>query len=305
MATYTLTQRVDALPLHSETIERHPPRDVQTSLNYYRDPGDGSSPMPVLVGGDTVTNERPTQPVPVVVHDVSVEVEKYKVDSHGFEYVRHASQEKKFEDEAVIKSEYYRECEELYKRVTGAPNVRIFAHQVRCGPTHWHSLGHGNAQNKGPLNRVHVDQSYHGAEIMFRKHAPSAADALLQQHRRWQIINLWRPISTIYKDPLAVAAAYSIAEEDLVAAPLIYTKQPPPLNKTETWTILPGEGHEWYYKNEQRSDEVLLIKCFDSEKREGLARRAPHCAFKDPEREGEGWADRQSIEVRALLWWDE
>lgn len=50
---------------------------------------------------------------------------------------------------------------------------------------------------------------------------------------------------------------------------------------------------------------MLLIKCFDSWKQEGLARRAPHCAFKDPEREGEEWSNRESIELRALLVYDE
>jgi len=174
---------------------------------------------------------------------------------------------------------------------------------VRRGPTHWHKLGAGNAKNKGPLHRVHVDQSYRGAELVLREHLPEESENLLQH--RWQIVNLWRPISTVFKDPLAVAAAHSIAESDLVPAALIYTSQPP--RSHETWTILPNEKHEWFYKNEQRPDEVLLIKCFDSlaNSGKGFARRAPHCAFKDPEREGEEWAHRQSIEIRALLFYDE
>lgn len=151
---------------------------------------------------------------------------------------------------------------------------------------------------------MHIDQSYSGAELILRKNLPSQADAILGSGRRWQIINLWRPIRTIYKDPLAVAAAHSIPEGDLIEAKVIYTKQPPPLNENRTWTILPNEKHEWYYKNEQKSDEVLLIKCFDSKVEEGLARRAPHCAFKDPEREGNEFADRESVEIRAVLVYD-
>jgi hypothetical protein len=68
---------------------------------------------------------------------------------------------------------------------------------------------------------------------------------LLQSGKRWQIINLWRPVSTIYKDPLAVASAPSIAEKDLVEAQVIYTKQAPPLNRNLVWTILPNPEHRW------------------------------------------------------------
>ena len=60
-----------------------------------------------------------------------------------------------------------------------------------------------------------------------------------------------------------------------------------------------------FYKNEQKPDEVLIIKCYDSWTKEGLARRAPHCAFEDPERVGEEWRDRESIEIRAVVVYDE
>ncbi|KAF2475059.1 uncharacterized protein BDR25DRAFT_384605 [Lindgomyces ingoldianus] len=304
MTTEIFPREPSALSLPLASPPRPKRRDVSTTLNYYRDPGDGSLPTPVFVGGDTVINERPTIPTPVVVRDVSGEEDKYRLDSHGFEFVRHESKEKGFEDDDAIISLYYRECEQIYKSATGATSVHIFGHLVRRGPTHWHSLGTGNATKKGPLHRVHIDQSYHGAELILRKHLPDEEVKTRMKHR-WQIINLWRPVSTIFKDPLGVAAAHSIPESDLVSAEVVYTKQPPPLNRNETWTILPSDKHEWFFKNEQGPEDVLLIKCFDSSEVEGMVRRAPHCAFKDPEREGEEWADRQSIEVRALVFYDE
>lgn len=184
---------------------------------------------------------------------------------------------------------------------------------MRRGPSHWHSLGPGNGFKKGPLHRVHVDQSYGGAEIVLRKNFPDLATSLLgpgdgnnstngQSSKRWAIVNLWRPICTVYRDPLAVAAATSIPDDDLVEAQVIYTKEDPPYNVTKTWSVLPNPRHEWYYKNEMRTEEVLLVKCFDSYS-EG-ARRTPHCAFVDEERSGEAWQDRESIEVRAVLVWD-
>ena len=90
--------------------------------------------------------------------------------------------------------------------------------------------------------------------------------------------------------------AASVPDEDLAPASIIY-----PGYRSESWTVRPSTGHRWYFKYRQEPDEVLLIKCFDS--RTDVARRALHSAFADPdEAEAE---NRQSIEARALLFYDE
>ena len=61
----------------------------------------------------------------------------------------------------------------------------------------------------------------------------------------------------------------------------------------------PNEQHRWYYKGEQKKDEVLVFKGFDTH---GEARACPHSAFVD-----EKYVDeevRESIEIRALLIYD-
>ncbi|KAF1993771.1 hypothetical protein P154DRAFT_502853 [Amniculicola lignicola CBS 123094] len=319
MATETITQTPTSFAVAVEAKKSR--RDVHTTFNYYKDPCDGTPPMPVYVGGNTVTNERPIAPTEVVVRDITGEEDLYKLDSHGFELVQHESsgfaakegdeeEGKKgkclFDNEDWVKKVYYRECEEVYKKATGAHTIYIFSHLLRRGPTHWHALGSGNASKKGPLHRVHIDQSTLGAEIILRKQFPSTYSSILTSGRRWSIINLWRPLRTIYKDPLALGSSSSFPEQDLVEASVIYTqsKEEYPLDRNLTWTVRAGEGHEWFYRNEMGRREVWLIKCFDSEGREGVARRAPHCAFVDREREGEGWGDRESVEVRAVCVWD-
>lgn len=143
-------------------------------------------------------------------------------------------------------------------------------------------------------------------------HLPEEGDELVS--KRFQIINVgtppqcfplllthplqvWRPIKTIYKDPLGVASAQSVPDSDLVGAALIY-----PTRKGETYTVKPNPKHEWFYKYAQRPDEVTLIKCFDS-KTDGRARRVPHSAFTNPEEEHKD--GRESIEVRALVFYAE
>jgi hypothetical protein len=144
---------------------------------------------------------------------------------------------------------------------------------------------------------VHIDQSYDAAPKRVTHHLPAEAETLLKG--RYQIINVWRPIKTILKDPLGVAAANSVEEDDLVPIKLIY-----PDRVGETLSVRPEKegrtdgGHQWHYLFKQAPDEVTLIKCFDS-KTDGRARRVPHSAFSDEEFADE--AARESIEVRALV----
>jgi hypothetical protein len=150
---------------------------------------------------------------------------------------------------------------------------------------------------RGPVQRVHIDQSYAAAPDRVTYHLPEEAETLLKG--RFQIINVWRPIRTIRKDPLGVAAANSVLDDELVPIKLVY-----PHRTGETFSVRPAKdertdgGHKWHYIFEQRPDEVTLIKCFDS-KTDGRARRVPHSAFIDEE-----FVDaepRESIEVRALV----
>ncbi|KAK1996078.1 hypothetical protein LX36DRAFT_682632 [Colletotrichum falcatum] len=278
----------------SQTRSTHTqPRDrrtVLTTINYYDDPGDGSPPTPIVVGGQKVTNERKMTPRTMTVTDVSGDEDSFTLDTHGFQYIRHASVEKDFADEETVKSVYYPEMERVYKDITGASRVVIFNHQIRRGPANWHSLGERNTEQRGPLHKAHVDQSYDGAVMMARHHLGDEADELLK--RRFQIINIWRPIKTVYKDPLAVADGNTVAEEDLVPGAIIY-----PRHRAETWTIKPNPAHRWYFKYEQSPDEPLLIKCFDSDT--SVVRRAAHCAFRDAEMDDMEF--RQSIDIRALV----
>lgn len=68
-----------------------------------------------LKSSDTVTNARPIKPTNDLVRDITAEEEKYTLDVHGFRLVRHESNLKEFDVSVLIESEYYRECEEVYK----------------------------------------------------------------------------------------------------------------------------------------------------------------------------------------------
>ncbi|KAK0644125.1 hypothetical protein B0T16DRAFT_417188 [Cercophora newfieldiana] len=268
--------------------------NVATTLNYWDDPGDGSAPTPIFIGKGRVSNKRPHRPHEFIVSDITGEEDSYLLDTHGFQYVTHESQEKTFTDENAIRSAYYEECRNLIQDLTGASRVHIFNHKVRRGPTQWHHLGlHGkNLANRGPVTRTHVDQSYTGAELRLRWEFPDPKEADELVQRRYQIINIWRPIETILKDPIAVADSNSVPDADLVGAVMVEDDF-----EGESWVVRHNPNHRWYFKHRMTPKDVLLIKCFDSDT--SVARRALHSAFEDPRHRDE--ASRQSIEVRCLV----
>lgn len=67
----------------------------------------------------------------------------------------------------------------------------MFDHKVRYAAANWHSLGKSNASKRGPLHRVHVDQSRAGALMELERRLPGEAAEL--QKRRLQIINVRSP----------------------------------------------------------------------------------------------------------------
>lgn len=141
------------------------------------------------------------------------------------------------------------------------------------------------------MKRAHIDQSEWAARNQVTRHLGSDAPRLLES--RFQIINVWRPIKTIYKDPLAVCDSHSVPETDILPVKLIH-----PGWVGEPCTILPNRNHRWYYKNRQTPDQVMLFKCYDW-KTDGRARRVPHAAFTDPDTVEQ--EPRHSIEVRVLV----
>ncbi|KAK3377441.1 amino acid permease-domain-containing protein [Podospora didyma] len=246
-------------------------------------------------GTDTFMS-RPFVAVNTLVTDISGNEDKYNLDSHGFQIYRHESKEKEFIDTDKIKREYYPETEQLLKDATGASRIFIFDHTIRRPLTNNPAAEvAGNTALRTPVRRVHIDQSYAASIDRVSHHLPDEAEQLLQ--KRFQIINVWRPIKTVYKDPLGVVDAHSVPESDLLGAALIY-----PNRKGETYLVKPNPAHKWFFKYAQRPDEVTLIKCFDTLEAPGIARRVPHSAFTDPAEEDKD--ERQSIEVRALVFYD-
>ena len=108
--------------------------DVPTSLNYFASTSNGDppynftySPPPDGLPQSNISLEV----IKTVIYDIRGKEDTVSLDTTGFEFVWHPSEEKAFVDEDAIRTRYYKEVEELLKEHTSAKKVLIFDHTIR------------------------------------------------------------------------------------------------------------------------------------------------------------------------------
>ena len=287
-------------------------------------------------GSDATLDGADWEPHPVLMRDGRRETTPLTLDRNGFELMedKRDSHVCYYDEQAVI-GPYYRECERLLQRVTGAKFVAAFDHNVRCDTAKatGRRLVGGNLV-QAPAGLVHGDYTKDSAPRRFALlgQPPKLNDALrpilgdrplvnaalvdeaLSGQRRYALINIWRPISTVEQKPLACADAASVSAKDLVVFQIVYADR-----VGENYFAKWSAAHRWFYFPTMTRDEVLLIKQWDSEGdlvsassgagsgAEGASRGAGtgtstfalHTAFKDPSSAPTA-PDRESIEVRLV-----
>jgi hypothetical protein len=280
---------VHAITRQAEDVEALP--WVKAELNYLAPtsgrPRTYTFDPPPDVPRSTVVNE----PHTVQIRDARPILSRVSLDQEGFGLVRHRSAVRDFHDEAEVKAVYYPEAARLLAELTGADRVHVFDTTVRRRVPGADDRVSGAPRQ--PVPRVHVDHTERSGPQRVCDLLPDEADRLLRG--RVQVINLWRPIRGPLRDmPLAVADARSVQPGQLVPSDLVYEHR-----IGETYSVTYDAAHRWYYVPGMQTDEVLLLKCYDS-MTDGRARFAPHTAFADPTAPADA-PPRESIELRALV----
>jgi hypothetical protein len=159
-----------------------------------------------------------------------------------------------------------------------------------------------------PARFAHIDQSLAGAFTLLKDNLPDEADTLSKS--RWGTINIWRPLTTIRRDPLALCDARTIEEEDLAK---VQAKLPPKGDGSGYYdSVSKGDGfeslelranpnHKWYYTSNLTPEECLVFKIADS--KASVKGRSGHTAFMDPTTTDD--SPRESMEIRSFLFYDE
>jgi hypothetical protein len=229
----------------------------------------------------------------VWIADARAAPDPFRLDANGFELVGHRTTVRDFWDEAQTLALGHPEAAEIVRAATGAARVVVFDHTLRRRQSGAEDRARGVPRQ--PATRVHVDQTILSGPQRVRDLMGDQAEALLAG--RAAIINVWRPIARPAVDwPLAVADAASVDPADLIPSELRFQHR-----TGEIYGVAHNPAQRWWSVREQRPDEALLIKCWDSD--ESVARFAPHSAFQDPTTPPDA-PPRESIEFRTIAFFD-
>jgi hypothetical protein len=225
---------------------------------------------------------------PMRIHDARPISRELSLDREGFVLVRNRTAVANFYDENEVRAVYYPEVERLVKQATGAVKVVVFAHDVRSREKSKAGVA-GVREPVGPVHNDYTPKS--GPEFVHQLLEPAEAKERLAN--RFAELNIWRPIrGPVQSTPLAVCDSRSIAHKDLVPIDL----------KHEVYMVAYNPMHRWFYFPAMETDEVILIKCFDSME-DGRARFTAHAAFEDPTVPASA-PPRESIEARAMVFFE-
>lgn len=296
MSSTTTTTKTTQLRTQSQ------PKFTVAALKYYKPLATGEAPWVSInwrnADGSPESNFG-EELQEMKIHNIRTTDVPIGIDVTGFDmrevHSKFSEDYRNFENDDLIKREYYPEVETAIKHATGGKEVFIFDHTIRRRNP---GVADDDPSRRQPVPRVHIDQTPSAAQQRVRRHLGDRAEELLQ--KRFQLINFWRPIQHPAEDhPLAVCSYNSIdPKRDLVATKLIY---PDPIPSGETYNVLHHAEQQFFYTKAQTTQEATFIKCYDSDG--SVAGLTPHTAFNDPNSDPRA-PMRQSIEVRCLVFHD-
>ncbi len=228
----------------------------------------------------------------VTIHDMRAKADDLDLDRNGFELRGCPTAVDDLYDDAAMQR-YDREIETLLRDATGAGRVVVFDHTGRSDAAD----GAANPDGaRGPADRVHVDYTVASGPVRAGDIlGTSEVERIVGDGGRIAQVNVWRPITgPVERTPLALAAADSIATDELIAVDQIF-----PDRTGEIYQLAHAPDQHWYWASAMERDEVILIKGWDSLD-DGRARFTPHGAFRLPGQDASG-RPRESIEVRTYL----
>lgn len=194
----------------------------------------------------------------------------------------------------------------LSKSSTGASVAFVFNHVVRA---HSDPSDKGLQDAKGrwqdiPSAHPHVDYSgdpshIAATELEISPNLPVHISDLYSSSSRFAYINVWRPLSTIRRDPLALCDCTTVPATDYQLRQRKFSRTGIESGNYVMSHTSAGDQHEWWYMSEMQSDEAVVFREYDSGKSGGW--RCPHTAFR---LQGtETLNARESIEARVVCFW--
>jgi hypothetical protein len=156
----------------------------------------------IFYPGDRERSYWPVEEHTVAMRDARAVSGQLALEKTGFVLLRRPTAVKDFTDPDQVRAVYYPEVEALVKELTGASRVLMFGEMVRTDAS-------GTPDHRLPARGAHVDYEESTVQWWTRQLVGDAeAERLLKG--RHVLVNLWRPITTVEKSPLAVCDASTV-----------------------------------------------------------------------------------------------
>ena len=231
------------------------------------------------------------------IHDGWSRKDDFTLDKNGFAVEGFKpTYNQAWEDEEKVRNDFYPEVVEFIKKTTGAKRVLVFDHTIRTQANSGKKLTQEtNTSQRAPVMLVHCDYTNESGPTRVKQLLPDEADDLLK--RRVSFINVWKPLNTVEERPLAMCDATTGPPEDFFKLHLRYRDR-----NGENYVMKHSDAQKWYYFPGIEADKVILLKTYESESENGMARFVGHTAFEDPTTK-EGAKPRESVEIRTIAFY--
>ena len=229
----------------------------------------------------------------VAIHDAWPIKDQISLDKEGFElhdFTGPHGEFAAFDDDAQIKSTFYKQVVEFVKAHTGAKRVEVFDHTIRKRlPA---DLKAQTTVQRPAVMLVHSDYTVASGPQRVRDVVADDADELLKG--RVAFYNVWKPLATQVRElPLAMVDAQTHDDADMLRMELKYKER-----TGEIYVMRHSPKHRWMYFPLMQASTALLLKTYDSAT-DGRCRFMGHSAFEDPTTPANA-PKRESIEVRTM-----
>ena len=258
--------------------------------------------LPYVVPGETAVfyptsredSYWPVEDHRVHIRDARAVRDQLSLETNGFVLLERETAVADFFDPDEVRRVYYPEIVALVKALTGAEHVLVFGDMVRSDAA-------GTPDGRLPARGAHVD--YDEATVRWWAQSLLGQEEYERlQNRRVMLMNLWRPIRTVEKTPLAICDASTVQAGDLNPSEIRGGLDDPNRPSMHGFNLSYNPGHRWYYAPQMRPDEILAFKLCDSDR--SRVQWTGHTAFDDPTSPPDA-KPRQSIELRTISFFPE
>ncbi|KXH42819.1 hypothetical protein CSIM01_05927 [Colletotrichum simmondsii] len=242
----------------------------------------------------------------VFVRNIRSEMDQFTTASDGLQFLRHEVDIKDWSDEDEVREVILRDTQELLKKHFNAKRIFTTVSRIR------HSDTSGIRKDTTPVYSIHGDLTVRSGLELLQDTIPKMdpPPKSVPPKGRVLMVNVWRPLKTIERDPIAFLVPKSIRSQERHAQ--IFSRPEGKFkvfgkDAQDFWldTASYSENHDWVFLDHQQPDEPVLFLQWDSASLENFESRMAvfHSSFEDSRFMNE--AERASIELKCLVFLDE